>query len=79
VDAKFGPAKVMLKPQKKGRGLVAGGTVRVVCNVAGIKNISSKILGRTNNKLNNAKATIKALQQLKTQSPKLKPETPIVK
>ena len=70
VDAKFGPAMVMLKPQKKGRGLVAGGTVRVVCNLAGIKNISSKIIGRTNNKLNNAKATIKALQQLKVQSPK---------
>jgi small subunit ribosomal protein S5 len=65
VDAKFGPARVMLKPQKKGRGLVAGGTVRVVCTLAGIKNISSKILGRTSNKLNNAKATLKALQQLK--------------
>ena len=70
VDAKFGPARVMLKPQKKGRGLVAGGTVRVVCALAGIKNISSKIIGRTNNKLNNAKATIKALQHLKVKNPK---------
>ena len=76
VDAKFGPAKVMLKPQKKGRGLVAGGTVRVVCTLAGIKNISSKIIGRTNNKLNNAKATIKALQQLKVQTPKIQEENP---
>ncbi len=65
VEAKFGPAKVLLKPQRKGRGLVAGGTVRVICNLAGIKNISSKILGRTSNKLNNARATIKALQELK--------------
>jgi small subunit ribosomal protein S5 len=65
VYAKFGAAKVILRPQKRGRGLVAGGTVRVVCSLAGIKNISSKILGRTGNKINNAKATIKALGMLK--------------
>ena len=66
VFAKFGPARVLLKPQRKGRGLVAGGTVRVICNLAGIKNISSKILGRTTNKLNNARATIEAMKKLKT-------------
>ncbi len=65
VYAKFGAAKVLLKPQRKGRGLVAGGTVRIVCQLAGIKNISSKILGRTGNKLNNARATIAALKKLK--------------
>lgn len=65
VQAKFGPAKVLLRPQRKGRGLVAGGTVRVICNLSGIKNISSKILGRTSNKLNNAMATITALKKLK--------------
>lgn len=65
VTAKFGAAKVLLRPQKKGRGLVAGGTVRIICNLAGIKDISSKILGRTGNKINNARATIKALQALK--------------
>jgi len=65
VTAKFGPAEVLLRPQRKGRGLVAGGTVRIVCTLAGIKNISSKILGRTGNKLNNARATIKALKKLK--------------
>jgi small subunit ribosomal protein S5 len=64
-EAKFGPAKVLLKPQREGRGLVAGGTVRIICNLAGIKNVSSKILGRTVNKLNNARATIKALKKLK--------------
>jgi len=66
VEAKFGAAKVLLKPQRKGRGLVAGGTVRVICTLSGIKNISSKILGRTGNKLNNARATIIALKKLKT-------------
>ncbi|KPJ57304.1 30S ribosomal protein S5 [Parcubacteria bacterium DG_74_2] len=67
--AKYGPAKVLLKPQKKGKGLVAGGVVRVICNLAGIKNISSKILGRTSNKINNARATIKALKELKLSIP----------
>ncbi len=65
VQAAYGPAVVLLKPQKKGRGLVAGGTVRVVCSLAGIQDISSKILSRTTNKLNNAKATMKALEMLK--------------
>jgi len=73
VYAKFGPAKVLLRPQRKGRGLVAGGTVRVICNLAGIKNISSKLLGRTGNKLNNARATINALTKLRiTKSEDLK-------
>jgi small subunit ribosomal protein S5 len=65
VEAKLGPSVILLKPQKKGRGLVAGGTVRVVCSLAGIQDISSKILSRTTNKLNNAKATMKALELLK--------------
>lgn len=65
VEAKFGAAKVLLKPQRKGRGLVAGGTIRVICVLAGIKNISSKILGATNNKLNNARAVMEALKDLK--------------
>lgn len=67
VEAKFGAARILLKPQAKGRGLVAGGTVRIICSLAGIKNISSKILSRTMNKLTNGMATIKALKQLKTQ------------
>ena len=65
VYAKFGPAEILLKPQRKGRGLVAGGVVRVICTLAGIKNISSKVLGRTGNKLNNATATIEAIKKLK--------------
>lgn len=62
--AKYGPAKIILKPQRLGRGLVAGGTVRAVCRLAGIQNISSKVLSRTGNKLNNAQATIEALKKL---------------
>ena len=66
VYAKYSAAEVLLRPQRKGRGLVAGGTVRVICTLSGIKNISSKILGRTGNKLNNARATINALKKLKS-------------
>jgi len=65
VEAKFGAARILLKPQRKGRGLVAGGTVRVICTLAGVKDISSKIIGKTGNKINNAKATILAIKKLK--------------
>jgi len=70
VQAKSGPAVILLKPQKKGRGLVAGGAVRTICDLAGIKNISSKILSGSKNKLNNARATMEALKKLK--APKVK-------
>ncbi len=65
VEAKVGPAIVLLKPQRKGRGLVAGGAVRAICDLAGIKNVSSKILSGSKNKLNNARATMEALRKLK--------------
>lgn len=64
-EAKFSAAKVLLKPGVQGKGIVAGGAVRVVCDLAGIQNVSGKILGKTRNKLNNAQATIKALSLLK--------------
>jgi small subunit ribosomal protein S5 len=66
--AKSGPARIMLKPQKKGRGLVAGGAVRMICELAGIKNVSSKILSGSKNKLNNARATMEALKKLKART-----------
>lgn len=72
VFGKYSSAKVILKPAKEGKGLVAGGPIRVVVGLAGIANISSKILGTTTNKLNNARAAIEALKKLKMQSEKLK-------
>src|SRR3989338_4009892 len=65
VEAKFGPARILLKPQRSGRGLVAGGAVRTICELAGIQNVSSKILSGSKNKLNNARATMEALRKLK--------------
>ena len=68
IEAKFGPVKVLLKPQRKGRGLVAGGVVRIICNLVGIKNVSSKLLSKSKNKYNIAQATLKALKKLKTRN-----------
>lgn len=68
VEAKSGPARILLKPQKAGRGLVAGGAVRAMCELAGIRNISSKILSGSKNKLNNARATMEALKKLKVKN-----------
>ncbi len=63
---KFSSAVVLLKPAKAGKGIVAGGPVRVVVSLSGINNITSKILGTTTNKLNNARATIEALKKLRS-------------
>ena len=61
---KFGAAKVLLKPARLGRGIIAGGAVRIVLELAGVSNIVSKILG-ANNPVTNAKCVMSALQQLK--------------
>lgn len=62
---KFGAAQVMIKPAKKGRGVIAGGPVRAVLEVAGVKDVVSKMRG-SENKINNAWATFNALKRLKT-------------
>lgn len=64
IKYKFGAAEILFKPSKQGRGVIAGGIVRTILELAGIKNITSKILG-TNNKVNNAKCTVEALRNLK--------------
>ncbi|TSD01258.1 MAG: SSU ribosomal protein S5P [Parcubacteria group bacterium Athens0714_25] len=61
---KQGSAKVLLKPASKGRGVVAGGAVRAVMELAGVSDVVSKSLG-TSNKLNVARAAIEALKQLR--------------
>ena len=65
VEAKIGSAVVLLKPAPKGSGVRAGGPMRVIAKLAGIEDISGKIISRSNNKINIAKATIEALKKLK--------------
>jgi len=65
VSAKFKAARVILRPAKAGKGLAAGGSVRSVLALAGVKNASAKILSHTKNKLTNARAALEALKKLK--------------
>ncbi len=61
---KYGSSNVLLKKAPEGTGIIAGGPARVVCELAGIKNIRTKSLG-SNNKQNVVLATIFGLSQLK--------------
>jgi small subunit ribosomal protein S5 len=63
IHSKFGACSLMLKPASLGSGVIAGGSIRTVLELAGIKNIIGKQFG-ANNILNNAKATILALSSL---------------
>ena len=60
---RFGAADVMLKPSSPGSGVIAGGSIRAVVELAGIKNILSKQFG-SGNLLNNARATINGLKSV---------------
>lgn len=73
ITTKLGAAQILFKPAKKGSGVIAGGSVRIILELAGVKNVTSKILG-TNNKMNNAKCVIKALASLKAAPVKEKAE-----
>lgn len=63
VEGKYSSATVLLKPSKS--GIKAGGAVRVIAQLAGINSLTGKLTGRTNNKLNIARATMIALQKIR--------------
>ncbi len=65
-EAKVGGAHIFIKPASAGTGLIAGGVVRTVLEVAGVQNVLSKSLG-SSNKINTAYATVKALEELTPQ------------
>lgn len=76
VFGKLGGSRVLLRPARMGKGLIAGGAMRAVCSLAGIENVTGKILSRSTNKLNNALATLEALKQLKPRTQNPEPKTP---
>ena len=65
VNGNYGACKIIMRPSFEGSGVIAGGAVRTVLEVAGIKNVIAKQLG-SNNLLNNAHASIMALKNLTT-------------
>lgn len=67
VKGSYGACKIIMRPSIEGSGVIAGGAVRTVLEVAGIKNVIAKQLG-SDNLLNNARAAVCALGQLTTKS-----------
>ncbi|MDD3886163.1 MAG: 30S ribosomal protein S5 [Victivallaceae bacterium] len=65
IEVKFGGAKVLLRPASVGTGLIAGGAVRAILELAGVKDVLAKSLGAAN-AANVAKATFKAISMLST-------------
>lgn len=65
IHIKYKSAKIMLRPSKTGSGVKVGGPLRAIVTLAGIKNISGKILGSAN-KISNVRAVYEALKSLKT-------------
>lgn len=68
VGVKKGSVKILIKPAVKGHGLVAGGAVRYVLSLAGVKNASAKIISRSKNKINQARAAAEVLKKLSVQN-----------
>nr|WMP11893.1 30S ribosomal protein S5 [Laurencia australis]WMP12104.1 30S ribosomal protein S5 [Laurencia australis] len=65
IYGRSGAARIILRPSATGSGVIAGGSTRIVLELAGIKNILAKQLG-SKNTLNNARATLNALNNLRT-------------
>lgn len=63
---KFGASNIIIKPAPKGTGIKAGGAIRVVFELAGVPNVTAKMLGSAN-KINNVKATVAALTYLRSE------------
>ncbi|MFC1767355.1 30S ribosomal protein S5, partial [Candidatus Margulisiibacteriota bacterium] len=67
ITGKFGASKVMLRPAPVGTGVIAGGAMRIILELAGIKDVVAKSLG-SSNAINAARATLDGLTNLRTVS-----------
>ena len=67
VYGKFTGSKILIRPAP-GKGIIAGSSARAILELAGIKEVGAKILSRSRNRINNAKATIQALKMLESKS-----------
>lgn len=63
-EGKFCASRILVKPAKEGKGVIAGGVVRDIMILAGIKNITCKVLSGSHNAINNGKATFEALKNV---------------
>lgn len=64
VEAKYCASRVLIKPAKEGKGVIAGGVVRDIMILAGIKNVTCKILSGSHSAINNGKAALAALERI---------------
>ena len=66
IVGKFGAAEVLLRPAAPGTGVIAGGAVRAIMELGGVKDILTKVIGRTSNPINVSYATMSAVKNLRT-------------
>lgn len=67
VVGEFGAARVLLKPSPAGTGVIAGGVVRAIMELGGVKDVVTKVTGRTSNAINVAHATLEAIKTTRTE------------
>ncbi len=66
IIGRFGAARVLLKPAAPGTGVIAGGAVRAIMELGGVKDVLTKVIGRTSNPVNVAHATMQAVESMRT-------------
>ena len=66
IIGEYGAAEVLLKPASPGTGVIAGGVVRAIMELGGVKDVVTKVIGRTSNPVNVARATMQAVEEMRT-------------